>query len=243
LKELEDYPRFPSLLRNYQAAFIGFAAVKLRLYSPLISHMKTMHISCGEMIDLCSGSGAPAIDFFRKTNCFGRLVLTDKYPFPFPGNDKRITYKVESADVLKIDFQSRKCYTMFNAFHHFSDAEKLLIARRIVKAGAFGFFAEILEPDITSFLKVIFAATIGTLLMSPFIKPFSFRRLFFTYIIPVNILTIAYDGIISVFKSRTAKDYKKLFAGFQNEIDVLQLRNNFQGVILIRIQPGSHEKH
>jgi hypothetical protein len=76
--------------------------------------------------------------------------------------------------------------------------------------------------------------TIGVLLFSPFIKPFSWQRLFFTYIIPINIITISFDGIISVLKSRSFNAYKKLYSGVNN-INVLNLKKGISSLLVIEL--------
>jgi hypothetical protein len=126
---------------------------------------------------------------------------------------------------------------MFNAFHHFGDAEKLKIAQNIQTSGSVAFLVEILEPRIVCFLKVLFLTTIGNLLLTPFIRPFSLRRLFFTYILPVNMFTITFDGIVSVLKSRSVKQYQKLFTDYENAIEIFRLKKGLSTLIIIQIQP------
>ena len=187
------------------------------------------------MTDLCSGSGEPAISIFKQCGSFTRLELTDKYPAEsVVSND--IIYLQESVDVLDMAFEPGKCYTMFNAFHHFDDADKLRIIERIRTAGSRAFFAEILEPNFVFVLKILFITTIGNLLLTPFIRPFSLSRLVLTYLIPLNIFTIAYDGIVSVFKSRSVKQYRHLFAG-QQGVNVFRLQKGLSSIVVIEAVP------
>ncbi len=237
MKELEDYKRFPAWLRNFQTEFIGFVVVRLTIYSVFIKYINSRSINQQPMIDLCSGSGEAAIHIFEKSNCFSQLILSDKFPNKIAILNDKITYLSQSTDVLEMKFQPSVCYTMFNAFHHFEDEDKLKIARQIITSGSNSFFVEILEPKIICLLKVLFISTIGNILLTPLIKPFSFKRLFFTYIIPINILTITYDGIISVLKSRTVKEYRKIFIGYEDSIEVSKLRNNLSSIIVIKVEP------
>ena len=80
VKELEDYYWFPAFLRNFQTDFIGFVVDRFHVYNVFIEHLKANRLSDQPMTDLCSGSGAPAINIFRQSNCFSRLKLTDKFP-------------------------------------------------------------------------------------------------------------------------------------------------------------------
>ena len=235
MKELEDHEYFPSVLRNFQTDYIGFVVSAFKVYNAFIQHIKTIAMPSPIMSDLCSGSGEPAISIFRESNCFKYLTFSDKYPNELGLCDNNISYKIERADVITMEFKPHKCYTMFNAFHHFTDEDKLFITQRIQASGAAAFIVEILEPTITCMLKVLFTSTLGSLLLMPFVKPFSITRLFFTYIIPINVFTITFDGVVSVFKSRSADHYRKLFTGCSDTIEVFRLKNGISPLIVIQI--------
>ncbi len=237
MKELEDHHWFPSLFRNFQTTFIGFVVVKFGFYNPFIQYIKTLSFNTSSMTDLCSGSGEPAISIFRKSNCFSNLILTDKYPVSPQLIAGDFNFEIQKKDVLEMEFQSATCYTMFNAFHHFSDKDKLGISEKVRSSGATAFFVEILEPTLFCLLKVLFMTTIGCLLLTPFIHPFSVKRLFFTYILPVNIITITIDGIISVCKSRSLKQYQLLFANDVPQVKTIRLQNSISPITIIHIQP------
>lgn len=236
MKELEDYSWFPTVLRNFQTEFIGLVVSRFNVYSAFVEHLKTLSLPKQTMTDLCSGSGDPAISIFKKSNCFHQLILTDKYPNDLEISDENISYEMESMDVMRMEFKPGTCYTMFNAFHHFNDEDKLKIIEKIQESDSAAFFAEILEPGIICMLKVILTTTLGTLIFTPFINPFSLKRLFLTYLLPVNIITITIDGIISVLKSRSVKQYKKLVSNFDNSVKVIRLTDGFTPIILIQIQ-------
>ena len=237
LKELEDSPHFPNFLRNYQTDFIGFVVIRFKVYRPFVKYINTLSLSEHTMTDLCSGSGEPAIGIFRDSNYFNHLILSDKYPRQLLFSDDKINYLSQSMDILEMEFQSGICYTMFNAFHHFSNEDKLKIMKRIQKSGSRAFFVEILEPGIICLLKVLFITTIGNLLLTPWIRPLSVTRLIFTYLFPVNLFTITYDGIVSVFKSLSLKKYRKLFSTYDDSIKVFKLKNRLSPLIIIQIQP------
>lgn len=237
MKELEDFSNFPPWLRNFQTEFIGFVVVRFNIYKAFIKYIHSLSLPQQPMTDLCSGSGQPAIYIFEQSKCFSQLILTDKFPNQLQLSNPNISYLPQSVDVHEMEFQPGTCYTMFNAFHHFSNEDKLKITKKIIAAGSRGFFVEILEPTIVCLLKVLFAVTIGNLLLTPFIKPFSLKRLFFTYIIPINILTITYDGIVSVFKSGSVLHYQKLFNSFGDSIKVMKLQEGISSLIVIQIEP------
>jgi hypothetical protein len=236
LKELEDHKWFPASLRKFQTDFIGFVVLRFNSYYPFVQYLNSHFYHRQPVIDLCSGSGEPAINIFKKTNCFSRLVLTDKYPVQLHFKSKEIHYESQSVDVREMEFEGGKYYTMFNAFHHFSDEEKLQLTKKIIASGSTAFIVEILEPTVLCLFKVFTVTTIGCLLFTPFVKPFSFKRIFFTYIIPINLFTIFFDGCVSVFKSRSLKQYQKLFVPLNGAVKIFRLKNCINSLIVIEIQ-------
>ncbi len=237
MKELEDSPHFPAWLRNFQTEFIGFVVVRFNIYRDFIKYINSLSLPLQPMSDLCSGSGETAVHIFKKSNGFSHLILSDKFPNQTSFDTDEISYLPQSVDVLEMEFQPNICYTMFNAFHHFKDEDKQKLVQKMIASGSRSFFVEILEPDIIYCFKVLFMTTIGNLLLTPWIRPFSFKRLFFTYVIPVNMVTITYDGIVSVLKSRTVKQYRKLFASYGDSIKIFNLKNHFSSLVVIEIQP------
>jgi hypothetical protein len=235
MKELEDYKWFPNTLRNYQTEYIGFVVKQFNIYKPFVKTLpKQMDKT---MFDLCSGSGEPAASIFVESNAFKHLTLTDKYPFAYYQNGANINYIQESLDVLKIEFKAGNTYTMFNAFHHFSEDEQRVICSKIIEAKADAFFVEILFPNPLQLAKILTATTLGVLFLTPFTKPFSWKKLFFTYIIPINILTISIDGIISVFKSKTVKQYQRTLNN--NRVNVYEIKSFLAPLLVIQINESN----
>lgn len=204
--------------------FIGFVVKKFRFYDVFIQYVQNQGLSKLPMFDLCSGSGEPARYIFQETKAFSSLILSDKYPSE---------NSIEFQDVLNMNFEKNNYYTMFNAFHHFTDAEKIQVLTNIKNAGAKALFVEILEPSILFVLKVSALTIVANLFITPFIKPFSFMRLFLTYIIPINIFTITYDGIISVLKSRSVKQYREILP---TGVNVFSLKKRLSSLVVIEIK-------
>ena len=235
MKELEDHKWFPSTLRNFQTEYIGFVVKTFNIYKPFVKTLP-MHAD-KSMIDLCSGSGEPALSIFNDSNTFNDLTLTDKYPPIHFKSTNKIEYKQEPKDVLNMDFEAGKTYTMFNAFHHFNADEQKSICSKIKEANASAYFVEILFPSPLHLIKTLFATTVGVIFLSPFIKPLSWRRLLFTYIIPINILTISIDGVISVIKSKTLKQYQNILK--MNGLKVFEIKNFLAPLLVIQINESN----
>lgn len=231
MKELEDFEHFPAILRQYQMEYIGYAVRIAGIYNPLISCLKKQG-KRQTMYDLCSGSGQPAQSIYNKSGAFDKLILSDKYPEVIRIEKNNTNCEVIRTDALKTEFEKDTTYTMFNAFHHFSHQEQIVVLKKISASGARAIFAEILEPTPLCFIKILIATIPGPLLLSPFIRPFSLLRLL---MIPLNIITIATDGIISVFKSKSAKAYQKKFQSLNLPVKVLKMKSRFGSIIVITV--------
>ena len=242
IKELEDYNWFPSILRRWQMEFIGAVAVWTKLYKPLATVLEQIinKNKIAALHDVCSGSGISAVYIHSQLAQKIPLLLTDKYPYTAFNNKPPVVYSLHTVDVIKLQPVQNTCYTMYNTFHHFTIAQQKEIIQKMLDNSTSFLFAEILEPGVINIAKIFFTTTIVQLLAAPFVKPFSLSRLFFTYIIPVNLFTITYDGIISVLKSKTVKQYRELVKGISGQSFVITVNkiNNIAGnVIYIKGEP------
>lgn len=219
IKELEDYNWFPQLFRRFQAAYIGSIIKWTKFYKPLVPVVQQLlgENKIYKIQDLCSGSGMPAVFMQQQLSGNYKTILSDKFPEQSFANTENVIYLNTETDVLLLKPEHDNCYTMYNAFHHFTESEQQEVLKNLQAANAPFVIAEILEPDFFTMIKIIFTTTIVQLLTAPFVKPFSLLRLLFTYIIPVNIFTVTYDGIISVLKSKSVQQYQNLVNKTANE--------------------------
>lgn len=221
--------------------FIGSLAVWSKLYAPLAPVVQRLitESGCTKIQDVCSGSGMPALYIQKRCVNNVPLFLSDKFPVE-DFDSTAATYINTISDVMALQPEKNTCYTMYNAFHHFNTEAQQQIIKGMAVAGAPFLFAEILQPGIFNMLKIFFSTTVVQLLVAPFVKPFSLTRLFFTYIIPVNIFTITYDGMVSVLKSKTAKQFTAALqhAGNNNySVTVHTLKTTSANIVYIKGQP------
>lgn len=206
LPELEDYPWFPKKLRSMQMDYIGWLVWLFKIYHPLVPKINQLSSNQNVWVDLCSGSGMPVESIKSKIEGIDKIVLTDLYPDLENKSDgiSRVDYSINATEPFDhIGFR-----TMFNAFHHFTNADKIKVLKNHASDGIL--IAEILEPNFFNTIKILFTTTIGQLLLRPFVKPFSIAGIIFTYLIPINLITVSWDGLASVLKSSTEKELKAL---------------------------------
>jgi hypothetical protein len=198
--ELEDQSWFPEYLRRMQTEYIGWLVEVLGVYAPLATELgAALSLSGGTtVVDLCSGNGGPIRTLARSSALAGvRFILTDAFPSPAGTGAPNIAWEPAPVDALSENVPPgfRSC---FNAYHHFSEQEKVDLLRIHGRQGLL--VAEILRPTPVCFLQVLLTTTVLQVLLCPFVKPFRWDRLLFTWLLPVNLLTVTWDGLVSVFR-------------------------------------------
>lgn len=223
LFELEDQPWFPDAIRNGGTDFLGFVIRKFQLYKSIVPLLKEAMHKTGyvEVLDLCSGNGE-AVELINEiingksgANKF-RFTLSDKFPNIESyrnlqlRNGSRIAYIAESVDVLKACAHREGFRTMFSAVHHFKPAQVKTILSGITYSGKpLAFF----DGGNKSWLMILLILIVHPLLFffcTPFIRPFRWSRLFFTYLLPVIPLYTIWDGIVSILRLHTPEELGKL---------------------------------
>lgn len=230
IKELEDYPWFPAVLRKYQMEFIGIMVSRFHLYRKVTRIIQSDMEGSGlnQIEDLCSGSGLPAIYVHNHLSMDGlTTTLTDKFPQKIK-DQIGIYYKNETVDMNSLQAFPEKYYTLYNAFHHFTPEEQKTLVEKIIKNKSNLLIAEIVQPSFLSFLHVTLASTLGVILMCPLIQPFEWKRIFFTYIIPINLITVLTDGFISILKSKTKKQYEDWKSNLNFDQRYITINEHFQ---------------
>ena len=242
LKELEDYNWFPPLFRRFQAEYIGSIVKWFHIYLPLVPVLRDLLINSksSRVQDLCSGSGLPSVCLHHDIQPGFPWILSDKFPPPNYYFKEDLFYLSGSSDILQLEPVKDTCYTLFNAFHHFTNHEQQHIIHRFISAGSPFLIAEILEPGILNLLKIFFTTTVLQLLLAPFVQPFSLLRLFFTWLVPLNLFTVCYDGLVSVIKSKKLHQYRSLLEGYSNpayRISINRISNWKGGLIYLKGHP------
>ncbi len=239
LKELEDYPWFPSRLRKMQLEFVGWISVQLRLYRPVLQLFN--RFPAREWLDLGSGSGWPAGYIQKNASPPIHYTLSDLYPDSVSDEVKKwVEIQEEPLNLLEFQPEQGKQFTLFNAFHHFTPEQQQELIKKMKEAKAGCIIAEVLEPTLLSFIQVSLAAFIVQPFTAWAIRPFSMVRLLTTYIIPIQLISVAWDGWLSVLKSKSLKQYQELvkdLADSEYSIEVKRIPQIQGNLIVIIAKP------
>ncbi len=220
LFELEDLRWFPTVVRDLATDYLHFMEHRLQLHRPVVPLLKHLLVEaqCRDVIDLCSG-GAGAVPALHNAlaaeGISTRFTLTDLYPnieaferaaFRSGG---AISFVRESVDARDVPRSLAGARTMFNSFHHFRPSAARAIIRDAVHAKQPVAIFEIPERSLpmAPFFLITPLFVWGT---TPLIRPFRWRRLFWTYLIPLVPLTCLWDGIVSQLRAYTVAELEEL---------------------------------
>ena len=207
LFELEDLPWFPSAIRDLGTDYIQFMSSRLGLQRPMVEPLeRTLRVTQEtRILDLCSGGGGPLLDLVDVLNARGvevRATLTDRFPnLPaFRAAAERsggaISYLAEPVDVLAVPRDLGGLRTMFNAFHHFRPRDAGAILADAVAAGQPIAVFEIPQRSLVHLLTFLVTPLVVAV-ATPFIRPFRWGRLLWTYLIPIVPIYCLWDGLVS----------------------------------------------
>lgn len=226
LFEFEDQQWFPSFLRNYGTDFLQFLSNKAKIYKPILPILEKGLKANGEnkMIDLASGGGGGLLwlnEELLKTHPDLKIVLTDYFPnrSAFEYTKKQapnFEYITTSIDARKVPESLEGLRTQFLSLHHFrpNDAQSIL-QNAVDSENPIAIF-EAQERSIPSILAMLFSP-ISVLLTTPFIRPFKWGRLLFTYLIPIIPLFVLWDGVVSCLRTYSVDEMTALVGNLENK--------------------------
>jgi hypothetical protein len=220
LFELEDQAWFPNIVRNLATDYLQYMETKMQLHRPAVpllsSALRESHSTT--VVDLCAGGGGPVVALYEDMKRDGfpaRFILTDKFPnLPAFERLQRDHPGIEAyrdpVDATDVSPRLSGFRTVFNAFHHFKPDEARAVLRSAVSARQpIGVF-EIPERTIPIVITTALLTPILVLLVTPFIRPFRWSRLLFTYPLPLVPLTCLWDGFVSQLRAYTPHELKEL---------------------------------
>jgi hypothetical protein len=99
--------------------------------------------------------------------------------------------------------------TQFLSLHHFRPNDAKQIIQNAINSNSPIAIFEGQERSLTSILAMIFSP-LTVLFTTPFIKPFKFGRIVFTYLIPIVPLFVLWDGVVSSLRTYSIAEMNEL---------------------------------
>lgn len=225
LFEFEDLTWFPSRIRNYETDFLQYLSNQTGMWKvvlPVLSEglKKT---NSQTIIDIASGAGGGILSLseeLKKSFPELKIVLTDFYPnvnaFERIESLSTIIHGTrESVDARNIPANLKGLRTQFLSFHHFKPNDAQLILQNAVNtANGIAIFEAQNRSALSIFYMLL--SPLSVLFTTPFIKPFSLGRIFFTYLVPIVPIVVCWDGIVSCLRTYSEKELRELIAKTQN---------------------------
>ena len=209
LVEIEDLSWCPRPVRDGGTDWLGFVANAMRVFAPAAPKIRAAMAATGtsNIVDLCSGGGGPWLTLEPELAKSGpaRVELTDLYPnLEALGrirekSGERIGFRSESVDATDVPAELDGVRTMFNCFHHFPpELARKILADAVRKRRGIAIF----EAADRRALPVLMMPLqlVAVPLLTPFVRPFRWSRLLFTYVIPLIPLLVFFDGTVSMLR-------------------------------------------
>jgi hypothetical protein len=211
LFEFEDIRGFPGFLRDAMTDYLRYILTMLKIYDAAVPKINEIlyKSKMNRIVDMCSGGGGAIEAIYKsllKKKPTLEIILTDLYPnigsFELlkSRTNGQIEYCHEPVNATRMPSNLNGVRTMFSAFHHFSPGKaKEILLNAIAQKQPIAIF-DGGEKNLLMIFGLILFHPLFLFLLTPFIKPFKWLRIFFTYFIPMIPLCTVWDGIASILK-------------------------------------------
>jgi hypothetical protein len=203
LVEIHDLPSCPPSLRDALTDFLAFAENLAGAYGPVgpLLRRAIARTKARRIVDLCSGAGGPWPRLATKVGV--PVVLTDLYPH---GDD------ILRVDARAVPRELDGFRTIFTAFHHFRPADaRAILADAVHRGQGIGVFEIARRAPLE--IAVIAFTWLGTLLAVPFVRPWRWSRVLWTYLPPVLPVVGTFDGVVSCLRTYSKSELEELVRG------------------------------
>jgi hypothetical protein len=221
LFEFTDLSSWPDCFRRLLTDYVSTALEILRPFGPKLPVLVEAIEASGSnrVVDLCSGSAGPwrtLIGQLRLAD--GRPVLvtlTDRFPSAdtvgevesIPG----LHYHPEPVDARSVPSDLVGVRTMFDGFHHFPPPQARAILQSAVNESRAILVFELLRRSWLD-LSMAMLTPVYLLALTPFIRPFRWSRLLFTYVIPIAPVVVFWDATVSLLRCYSVDEMRELVA-------------------------------
>jgi hypothetical protein len=222
LFEIEDQSWCPATIRDLATDYLHFAQTAVSLHRAITPLVREAMEAAGttHIVDLCSGGSGPlptVIGNLRQSGVPGTATLTDLFP-NIPAFERiasesngTIEYRRTSIDARAVPRELTGLRTLFNGFHHFKPEDARAILLDAANAGQPIAIFEASRRTFKTMLLVLLLP-LFVWITTPFMRPFLWTRLLFTYPLPCVPLICLWDGFVSQLRAYTPEELRALGA-------------------------------
>ncbi len=216
LFEIEDQAWCPTVIRDCGTDYLQHVINATHTYDPIAERLSRAVARAGatRIVDLCSGGGGPwlRLEQTLAARCPAiEIYLTDLHQNAGAMkraqalSSGRIKWRPEAVNALRVPPELSGFRTLFTSFHHFKPAEARALLRDAVESrSGIGIF-EGTQRRPGAMLGMLLAPLM-VWLVTPFIRPFRWTRLLWTYLLPVFPLVVLFDGLVSCLRTYTVAE-------------------------------------
>jgi hypothetical protein len=222
--ELEDLPWFPRTVRDAMTDYLGYVGnLTPAPYEGFTARLHQAMVAMGEseILDLCSGGTGPLPTIMRlleeQHGYPVRARMTDLHPnlgrfeHARAASQGRIDFAAEPVDAARVPADLGGFRLISNALHHFGPSlARALLADAVAQRRGIAVF-EALSRSLPAALGIL-PSPLVVLATTPFIRPFHWSRLLWTYVVPVVPLACLWDGMVSVLRIYSSEELQALVA-------------------------------
>jgi hypothetical protein len=225
LLEIEDQPWCPRAVRDGVTDFLRHMGDAGRVYAPAAPVLAAAlrRLAATRVVDLAGGAGGAwrsLLPALAEHGATPRVRLTDRHPnvaaFARVARDTQgaVVGWPHAVDATAVPAELTGFRTMFAALHHFRPADVRAVLRDAT-ARREGFAAfEPMHRDLRTILLTCLTP-LAVLLVTPWLRPFRWSRLFWTYVVPAIPFVVLVDGVVSCLRTYTPADLRAMADGVE----------------------------
>ncbi|HLZ44619.1 MAG TPA: hypothetical protein VKQ05_02980 [Gemmatimonadales bacterium] len=228
LVEIHDLRFCPPSLRDALTDFLSFALHLGQSYAPAAPLLARAVTRSGarRIVDLCAGAGGPWGELAPALGL--PVLLTDLYPHAHALESPLVRMHPTPVDARAVPRELTGFRTLFTSFHHFppEQARGILADAVAARQGIAVFDVVRRAPFDIAFVALTW---LGILAAGPFVRPFRWSRLLWTYLPPVLPVVGTVDGIVSCLRAYTPRELENMvrdFPGYDWQIGVTRARRS-----------------
>ena len=222
--EISDERWCPQTIKDAVTDYCRFVLAVAKPYQSIAPTLARALRKTGarRVLDLCSGASGPWIWLQPLLSTMGAEVavcLTDQYPNTMAFERARrlghgaISFQPKPVDATHVPAELTGFRTIFMAFHHFRPDQARAILSDATRKGEGIAVVECGKRNIVLMLLAMLDTPGRVLLATPFIRPFRWSRLFWTYLVPVVPVVMMFDTVVSCLRVYTVEELHELTAG------------------------------
>lgn len=217
LFEIEDQSWCPNFLRNFLTDYLKQFERMFNIYDNTIPIIEKglAHASTRRVIDLCSGASGPWSQLILEI-LDTEVYLTDMYPNQARVdliNDQEnssLKYCPSSVNAMSVPKELTGLRTLFTSFHHFEPEKAIAILFDAKENNAPIAIFEFTERSVLNALFHPIVTPFIVFWVSLFIRPIKLSRIVLTYLIPLVLLIVMWDGYISNLRTYSLSELDHL---------------------------------